>query len=100
MTKHVPEYCEKCEVKLEISLDGEIYCPNCGLIYYFPPFIKQFLNDYQQTHIPPNNSGKLGTNGTPQMDLSIVKDEKGQERVMGALWLERWRKQHSSLKKG
>jgi uncharacterized protein YbaR (Trm112 family) len=94
MAEYIPEYCEECGAKLIISQDGELCCPNCGLIYEFPQFIKPFLKDYQNTHAPPDDFGRAGTHGTPQTNLSIVKDEKGQERVAGALWLERWRKQH------
>jgi uncharacterized Zn finger protein (UPF0148 family) len=95
MTEYLPEYCEECGTKLIVVLDGELCCPNCGLTYDVAQFIKPFLKDYQNTHAPPDSDRQPGTQGTPQMDLSIVRDKKGQDRVAGALFLEKWRKHHS-----
>ena len=78
------ERCPYCGGGLFSTERDRVFCSECGTL----------ISDH---HAPPSlATGQAGTDGTPQTNLSIRKDKNGQERVAGALWLDRQRQKSRS----
>ena len=95
--------CSECGATLKCDLSneetyGEVYCPHCGLISHKTEEAKklQYMIETSRRPLLRQASPNYERLGTDQTSLTAIKDRSGQERVAGALWLDRQRQKSRS----